>query len=114
MIESMIMKDKEIVAALKNFKKEDMKKLDDIITNYMNIKYSSSIRTKAIDKAVDFINGKKFSAMELDEMFYVLNDIQDDIAQFSDELNINSDIKVALFLTVDEIENELNERGFEL
>lgn len=47
-------------------------------------------------------------------MFYVLNDIQDDIAQFSDELNINSDIKVALFLTVDEIENELNERGFEL
>lgn len=47
-------------------------------------------------------------------MFYILNDIQDDIAQFSDELNINSDIKVALFLTVDEIENELNGRGFEL
>jgi len=114
MIESMIMKDKEIVAALKNFKKEDMKKLDDTITNYMNIKYSSSIRTKAIDKAVDFINGKKFSAMELDEMYDILNDVQDDIAQFSDELNINSNIKVALFLTVDEIENELNERGLEL
>lgn len=58
MLESMIMKDKEIVATFKNFKKEDMKKLDDTITNYMNIKYSSSIRTKAIDKAVDFINGK--------------------------------------------------------
>lgn len=114
MIESMIMKDKEIVAALKNFKKEDMQKLEDIITNYMNIKYSSSIRTKAIDKAVDFINGKNFSAMELDEMFDILNDVQDDIAQFSDKLKIDSDIKVALFLTVDKIETELNERGFEL
>lgn len=114
MLESMIMKDKEIVTALKNFKKEDMQKLYDIITNHINIKYSSSIRTKAIDKAIDFINGKKFGSIELDEMFYVLNDIQDDIAQFSNELNINSDIKVALFLTVDEIENELNGRGFEL
>lgn len=114
MPESMIMKDKEIVTALKNFKKEDMQKLDDIITNHINIKYSSSIRTQAIDKAIDFINGKKFGSIELDEMFYILNDIQDDIAQFSDELNINSDIKVALFLTVDEIENELNGRGFEL
>lgn len=114
MLESMIMKDKEIVTALKNFKKEDMQKLDDIITNYMNIKNSSSIRTKAIDKAIDFINGKKFGSIELDEMFDILNDIQDDIAQFSDKLNINSDIKVALFLTVDEIENELNGRGFEL
>lgn len=47
-------------------------------------------------------------------MYDILNDVQDDIAQFSDELNINSNIKVALFLTVDEIENELNERGFEL
>lgn len=114
MLESMIMKDKEIVTALKNFKKEDMQKLDDIITNHINIKYSSSIRTKAIDKVIDFINGKKFGSIELDEMFYVLNDIQDDIAKFSDELNIKSDIKVALFLTVDEIENELNGRGFEL
>lgn len=30
MIGSMIMKDKEIVTALKNFKKEDMQKLDEI------------------------------------------------------------------------------------
>lgn len=33
MLESMIMKDKEIITTLKNFKKEDMQKLDDIITN---------------------------------------------------------------------------------
>lgn len=108
------MKDKEIVTTLKNFKKEDMKKLDDTITNYMNIKYSSSIRTKAIDKAVDFINGKKFSAMELDEMYDILNDVQDDIAQFSDKLKIDNNIKVALFLTADKIETELSKRGFEL
>ena len=36
MLESMIMKDKEIVTALKNFKKEDMQKLDDIITALIN------------------------------------------------------------------------------
>lgn len=40
MIESMIMKDKEIVTTLKNFKKEDIQELDDIITNHINIKYS--------------------------------------------------------------------------
>lgn len=38
----------------------------------MNIKNSSSIRTKAIDKAIDFINGKKFGSIELDEMFDIL------------------------------------------
>lgn len=109
------MKNSKAAKILRDFANQDMKSLDNRVREYTGDINNTEKRIKALNRAADFLDGKEdFSNKKLDEMFDILNDIQDDIAQFSDELNINSDIKVALFLTADEIENVLNGRGFEL
>ena len=76
MPESMIMKDKEIVTALKNFKKEDMQKLDDIITNHMStetMKEASSYITSGDTAGLKQYAKDTLTASELEQIKELYN-----------------------------------------